>query len=114
MTQAIAINGQFIEIDETIKIDFGFEVKASLILFNKLILVLDPNNYSPINENVVCLNSNGDKIWTIEYGEWPENRDCPVTGIWWRNNKLFVYRRCGIEQEIDVNNGKELNSELIK
>ena len=112
MKKSVSINGQFITIDEEIKIDLVYKTSACLILENKIITVLE--NYTPSNENVKCFGYDGELIWTIEAGKWPENRECPVTGIWLKNDKLFVYRWCGFEQEIDLNSGKELHCEFTK
>ncbi|MCJ8288412.1 MAG: hypothetical protein HRT58_00155 [Crocinitomicaceae bacterium] len=110
----ISRNGQFIKIDETTSIELDTKTTASLILPENIIVVLDWMEYSPINQNVKCFDYNGNLIWNIDPGDWPEERDCPVTGIWLDDNKIMVYRSCGFEQEIDLKNGKELRCEFTK
>ncbi len=111
---SISINGQFISIDDQYSIDLGCNVTASVVLQDKLIVVLNWREHETRNENVQCYNSEGKLLWTITPGNWPEDGDCPVTGIWFTNNKLMVYRICGFEQEIDVETGAELNCDFTK
>ena len=111
---SISINGQFIEIDERIVIDLGYKLLASLILPDKIILVLDWRKYAPSDENVKCYGYDGELIWTIDAGNWPEDYGCPASGIGLEDGKLMVYRMCGFDQEIDMNTGKELNCEFTK
>lgn len=111
---SISINGQFIRINEKINIDLKCKIHASLIWNNLIFVILDAREYKIANENVQCFSFDGKLNWTIEAGNWPENKSCPVTGIWTIEGKLMVYRSCGFEQEIDPLTGKELSMEFTK
>ncbi len=41
MSNTISVHVQFINFDEKIRVDLGFQVKASLILEDKIIVALD-------------------------------------------------------------------------
>jgi hypothetical protein len=103
MYKSISLKGQSVEIDGKRVIELGYNTYACLISANDLIFVLD-DCLAP-NENFKCYGFDGKLKWTIEPGNWPEKHDCPVTGIWMENNNLFVYRRCGFEQQIELSKG---------
>ena len=84
-----------------------------LLLIDEKIIILFESDSERDNNNVICLKKNGEIKWVIDCNNYP-NHFCPITNIYLNNDFLYVYRRCGIEEKIDINNGKVLESELIK
>jgi hypothetical protein len=80
---------------------------------NDIIILFESEKESNSNNNVTCLMENGEVKWIIDYHKYP-NKFCPVTNIYKNGDFLYVYRRCGIEEKVDINSGQILESELIK
>lgn len=95
-------------------IELEYPVLSFLIYGNnKIIILLDFKNDIEKDNNVYCLDEFGEILWKIQSGNYPNGKS-NISSIYVLENKLFVYRNCGIEEEINVNNGLVKNSELIK
>lgn len=75
--------------------------------------IKDPQLQEAINQNVLCINKNGDIVWRIESTlDYPEDHvrfikaDSNSEGVVW------VYRRDAREFMIDPSNGKVLSQRL--
>ncbi len=99
---------------EDVLISFEYNIITFLQLNNKIIIVVDiPKNKSDHNQNVYCINTSGDKLWQLEYQEYPTD-NCPINNVYEEMNSVKTYRWCGIEEVIDINSGKIISCELIK
>jgi hypothetical protein len=90
-----------------------FKVLAFLNIAPFVILVLDLKNTVNVNQNTICIDINGNHIWTIE-SKLYHQKDCPANSIYIEKGKYLIYRWCGIEEEIDIRTGKIFNGLLIK
>ena len=77
------------------------------------ILIIWDSSKSKSNSNMVLLNNNHDLLWTIESKKYPRGF-CPIIDFNNNESEIVVYRRCGIEDKIDMKTGKILKSELVK
>lgn len=89
---------------------FEEEIEDAIYVNDKAIVCVNSNKS---NKNVFCLNLKGEIEWTIEALDYP-NEECPVTGITLKGDTLFVYRWCGIEDEININDGSVISSDFVK
>ena len=113
MSNSIFINEAFLTFKGSVVVELKYSVKSSLIISDMIFLVLNIPSEHFENRNVVCYNMDGKLIWNIIAGEYPREY-CPVTGISEIDNQLVVYRRCGIEEVINIESGVIISSELIK
>jgi hypothetical protein len=105
-------NQLMIETDDQINL---VEIKKRVDLNESedTVLFLEDNSFFEAPCNLICIANNPTLKWVIEKKEYPENR-FEISNIYIEGDKLFVYRYIGIEEEIDIQNGKIISSELIK
>lgn len=110
----LKINKNVIYKDDKVLKKFSQTLNKFLLLDeNTIILLFEIQENKEFNNNVICIDMKGEYKWRIESYNYPHNF-CPVTNIYLYEKSLFVYRRCGIEEEINTHNGLILSSELIK
>ena len=104
MSKQLIINGKSIY-------NFDYDIDMYFILENKVIVLLDVlAKKSKINENVYCVDMDGNLIWQMEYIS-RLTADSPIVGMRLENkNALKVFDWSGEYFFLDVNNGKIIDS----
>ncbi len=94
-------------------VEFEETIAETMFISNKFIVIRLKSIGYKDDRNVHCLSIEGKLLWKIGARAYP-NGPSSVSGIYIENDKLFAYRFCGFEEEIDLTTGKILSSELIK
>ena len=103
------------EIDDTLTHPFNSE--AVVIIYDGFRLLpddyhditnprlKDPELQKIINQNVLCIDSEGNMVWRIDS---TDDRPIDFTHLFEEDGNLWVYRRDAEEYKIDPSNGKIL------
>ena len=98
--------------DDKLFKEFINDIYEFKIYENHIYIIIYPEGNN-INNNLECYDFMGKLKWKVNEKIYP-NVFCPVENVYLINNKLFIYRKCGIEEEVNILNGEILSSELIK
>ena len=110
----VQIHTDSIVLDSGQSIYFERKVLDAIKFKDFLIVLTDPTeNRRWNNENVFGYSINGELIWQIEELDlFHENHD--YTAIYFEDQELCLYNRCGVEVKINPATGAVLSKELIK
>jgi len=89
------------------------DIKKILIKDDSIVILVNPDN-SVGDRNVLCYSQSKILKWQIPKPLNIGHSENDFTGIYFIDENFYAYNRNGIEHCIDVNNGKILNSQLIK
>ena len=91
----------------------GIKIKTKIEYQGKVFFLVEDKRLQT-NLNVFCY-ENESLLWQIGQIQRGYPRVvCPVSGMRMDRDKLMVYRWCGIEEEINMENGQVISSEFIK
>jgi hypothetical protein len=103
-----------IRINENLKL---FEAPVSEFLFleenNVILVLLDYKRVNSKDNNLLCLDEFGEMIWRIKSREYPDGPS-RISSLYMVEKSFFIYRYCGIEEEVEIRDGSVISSELIK
>ena|SRR5436190_2209401 len=109
-----AVVGTAVIVGAGSRYDFGRQVRRVVDIGDRLVVLLDPQDGSPIAENIVCVNSTGQLLWRVErfvgphghtpYGEISVNAD----------GRISAHNLSGIMAILDPRSGRVVDSYVAK
>jgi archaellum biogenesis ATPase FlaH len=91
---------------------FKFPIKVLLDLGERYVVVLDISSGEGSNDNIYCINKEGQLLWQIEKRElWHKHNS--YQHVVWKNNELTAYSP-NLEFKVDINTGIILGVEFAK
>jgi hypothetical protein len=112
MLDYIKFDRKSISFGESI-LEFDEPLSEVIIVARKYIVFRIDTETQENDRNVFCYGFDGVLQWIIVANDYPDGKS-QVSSIYMMNGKLYAFRYCGVEEEINLNNGEILHSELIK
>lgn len=98
--------------DEVKIVNHQYDIAEFLVILeSKQIILLEKTEL--FDNNVVSYDLEGNFLWRLEKTDYFHQSNS-VTGVYLIDGFLFVYHQCGVEEKVDLLNGKIIESELIK
>lgn len=95
----------------------GLKVEKAINFKDVYIVLIEPfeeGSKKPIENNVSAFDSNGNFLWKIKKKSFIGQQHTYYTGIYIRDEKLYLYNITGVELMVDHKTGEIISEELIK
>ena len=92
---------------------FDFPIGQVLMIMQRILVRLEPDIEEICNENVFCVTLDEGIIWQVEKVKKMRD-DSPYTNVVIRNGKLFFYSWDGFRMEVNLKDGKIINTVFTK